>query len=303
LNNVCSRFARQSSVWTYLRAAPPLRPGLLFFVRPKKSNQKKCRPEWRDYSLASSALGPALSRRGFLPRGKGACIHACAPSGANPKPPVRGRAIRGVERQRQQQPWVSLGSTQPTDGWGLSMRPIFTIHAGEYLVGSYIEANLKELNVWIPAKDTGVDLLITDKRNHKVVSLQVKFSKDFNSTNDADIKELKSRGWWALKRSKIQNSTADIWVFVLYAFDQKKPVFVVIEPRELLKRLKRIHGNKSLYHIYFVITKGNKCWEARGLKKRDQYLVAQNHYSEARRDFTPSLNDWKAIRAAVRRLD
>lgn len=45
------------------------------------------------------------------------------------------------------------------------MRPLFTIHAGEYVVGEFIENNLGDLNVWIPAKDTGIDLLVTNKEN------------------------------------------------------------------------------------------------------------------------------------------
>jgi len=180
------------------------------------------------------------------------------------------------------------------------MRPIFTIHAGEYLVGSHIEAKYKDLNVWLPTKDTGIDLLVTDKRNKKAVSLQIKFSKDFNATNDADDKELKSRGWWTLKRSKIQSSKADFWVFVLYGFEKKNRVFVVIEPRELLNRLRSIHGSKSLYHVYFVITKSGKCWETRGMKQRDILLITQNEFSDSKRDFTPNLNDWKTVRARVR---
>ena len=48
------------------------------------------------------------------------------------------------------------------------MRPIFSIHAGEYITGDFIEHKLKDnanrkLNVWIPSKDTGVDLLITNQ--------------------------------------------------------------------------------------------------------------------------------------------
>lgn len=42
------------------------------------------------------------------------------------------------------------------------MKPIFSIHAGEYLVGSFIEETYKDYNVWIPSKDTGVDFLVTN---------------------------------------------------------------------------------------------------------------------------------------------
>ena len=41
------------------------------------------------------------------------------------------------------------------------MKPIFTIHAGEYLVGTYIEKNFKKYNVWFPSKDRGIDLLVS----------------------------------------------------------------------------------------------------------------------------------------------
>src|SRR5690554_1866372 len=45
------------------------------------------------------------------------------------------------------------------------MQPLFTIHAGEYLVGSHIEQHLRDpngdkVNVWVPSKDTGIDLLV-----------------------------------------------------------------------------------------------------------------------------------------------
>jgi hypothetical protein len=57
------------------------------------------------------------------------------------------------------------------------MRPIFTIHAGEYLVATEIEKKFRDLRVWIPSKDIGIDLLVTDESQNKVASLQVKFSK------------------------------------------------------------------------------------------------------------------------------
>ena len=37
---------------------------------------------------------------------------------------------------------------------GYQMRPLFTIHAGEYLAGLHVQKTLK-LNAWIPAKDRG----------------------------------------------------------------------------------------------------------------------------------------------------
>ena len=64
------------------------------------------------------------------------------------------------------------------------MTPLFTIHAGEYLVGLYIEQHYKkQLNVWIPSRDTGIDLLVSHRQNRRTASLQVKFGKDFLPTH------------------------------------------------------------------------------------------------------------------------
>ena len=40
------------------------------------------------------------------------------------------------------------------------MRPLFSVHAGEFLVGNEIERRFPEVTLWLPAKDTGVDLLV-----------------------------------------------------------------------------------------------------------------------------------------------
>ncbi len=41
------------------------------------------------------------------------------------------------------------------------MKPLFTIHAGEYLVASEIEKRIgKNVRIWLPVKDTGVDILV-----------------------------------------------------------------------------------------------------------------------------------------------
>ena len=55
------------------------------------------------------------------------------------------------------------------------MRPLFTIHAGEFLVADYIERNYTKNNhfrVWVPSKDDGIDLLITNSDCGKGALLQ-----------------------------------------------------------------------------------------------------------------------------------
>lgn len=178
------------------------------------------------------------------------------------------------------------------------MKSLFTIHVGEYLVGSYIESNFKKINVWTPSKDTGIDLLLTNSNNSKTVSIQVKFSRDFLSTHMDHIfqRGLKSCGWWTLNKDKIKKSKADFWVFVLHRFNSRDPHFVIIKPNVLLQlytRLKRV--GKPLQSYIWVTEKG-KCWETRELKKQDQILIANHSYKNKDRDLTPYLNNWKPIK-------
>jgi len=182
------------------------------------------------------------------------------------------------------------------------MQPIFTIHAGEYLVGSHIEQELRDnegnnFYVWVPSKDTGIDLLVTNYNNSKTASIQVKFSKDFLVTHGRPEyqKELISCGWWTLNREKIQNSPADLWVFILHSFNQKIMQYVIITPDQLSQRLNSLHPNDKSLQIYLWVTVNKKCWETRGLKKNDTNSIIQDNYNKDDkdvRDFTDFLNDW-----------
>jgi hypothetical protein len=179
------------------------------------------------------------------------------------------------------------------------MRPLFTIHAGEYLVGLYIQQELK-LNVWIPAKDTGIDLLVTDSENRRTVSLQVKYGKDFLPGKPAKLREkLRCLSWFALNRTKLDDSQAEFWVFVLQGFKSDTPDFVVIPTSDLRERMTEIHrsGNGKL-QSYFCSTENDQCWEVRA-PRHDQVLlqIADNLYKDPKRDFTHCLNrnGWAAV--------
>jgi len=132
------------------------------------------------------------------------------------------------------------------------MRPLFTIHAGEFVVGGYIEQKFRRVNLWIPCRDTGTDLLVTDSKNEKTVSLQVKFSRDFLATHMPFIfqKPLRACGWWSLNRDKIAKSKADYWMFVLVGFENRSTDFVIIKPSELLNRLNVIHSKGKTIQSY-----------------------------------------------------
>ena len=156
------------------------------------------------------------------------------------------------------------------------MKPLFTVHAGEYLVGSHIEKHYKKWNIWVPSKDTGIDLLVTNANNTKTVSLQVKYSKDW-TPNDAPSlvdSQLIASGWCCLQEKKIRQSNADLWVFVLPSFVEHSINFVIISPAELLRRFKLVFGKSE--------------------KRFDSYLrqalIACGQFKEPNRDFTPFLN-------------
>lgn len=179
------------------------------------------------------------------------------------------------------------------------MKPLFTIHAGEFVVGDFLERKFRDVNVWVPSKDTGIDLLVTDKNNKRTVSFQVKFSRDFLATQMPAIfqKPLRACGWWTLNRDKIAKSKADYWVFVLAGFERRSTDFVIIKPSELLRRLDLIHAKAKTIQSYLWVTEKNQCWEARGLKRKDQIGIAQGLYDNEIRDFSIYLNNWSSLQA------
>ena len=183
------------------------------------------------------------------------------------------------------------------------MKPLFTVHAGEYLVGSYIERAHPRWRVWMPSKDTGIDLLVTDSRSRHAVSLQVKFSKDFNPTNEPDLLQAKlmAAGWWTHEPQKIRKSEADFWVFVLPSFLVHEVSFIIIPPSELLRRFQAIFGHRGKrIHSYLWVTRSKRCWEGRGLSKADQELIAFDRFPDKERDFTEFLNGWGQIGKRLR---
>lgn len=179
------------------------------------------------------------------------------------------------------------------------MKPLFTIHAGEFVVGDFLEGKFRNVNVWVPSKDTGVDLLLTDKKNKKAISLQVKFSRDFLATHMPAIfqKPLRACGWWSLNRDKIAKSKADYWVFVLVGFERRSTDFIIIKPSELLNRIDAIRTKGKTVQLYLWVTEKNRCWETRGLKRQEQLAIAQGQYSNSNRDFSAFLNNWRPVQA------
>jgi hypothetical protein len=174
---------------------------------------------------------------------------------------------------------------------------MFTVHAGEYLVGAHVERRFKHANVWVPVRDTGVDLLVSDRANRQTVSLQVKFSKDFLVTHHGPEfqKQLRACGWWTINRAKLAKSPADYWVFVLQGFASRSTDFVVVPRGELLCRLDAIHGRRKLFQVYLWMTERNMCWETRGLSRAQERQVANGSFTDTSRNLSQWLNNWTPV--------
>jgi hypothetical protein len=183
------------------------------------------------------------------------------------------------------------------------VKPLFTLHAGEYLVGSYIETHFRKVNLWIPSRDTGIDLLVSDRQNRHTLSLQVKFSKDFLVTHlEAAFQPyLRATGWWSLDRTKLEASPAQLWVLVLQGFASRSTDFLVIPKSALVKALTRIHGNQRRIQTYLTVTQDGRCYESRGVSKSQRLALAEGTARVPReRDFTPWLNRWTLVAALNR---
>lgn len=176
------------------------------------------------------------------------------------------------------------------------MRSLFTVHAGEYILGSYIENKFKDLDVWLPSRDTGIDLLVTNPSASNGVSIQVKFSTDLLPRKTAFLQSrLTSLGWWTLYPNKLKKSTADLWVFALTSFYSNKTQFLVIPPKRLFEILRVIHGDASRWHVYFAVSKKKKCWQTSGLLKDEMIAIAENVFVDEKRDLSQWLNNWDPL--------
>lgn len=154
------------------------------------------------------------------------------------------------------------------------------------------------MNVWVPSRDTGIDLFVSDRQNRRAVSLQVKFGKDWLVTymKREFQQPLRACGWWTINQGKLRTSPADFWVFVLVGFALRTTDFVIVPTAELRQRLKLIHGARTRkIQSYLWVTNRDHCWETRGLLSPEQLLIVNGSYRNASRDFSKWLNRWTPI--------
>lgn len=184
------------------------------------------------------------------------------------------------------------------------MRPIFTPHAGEFLVGEEIEQGIGrdlKLNVWLPSKDVGVDLLVTNSGNSRSCALQVKFSRDYSDLNKMPVlagDEVVSSGWFKFARKKIETSPADYWVLIIVsakrAGEKLRKQHILIKPKDLLGRLLKTYGKLDNFQLFIAVTATGSAFDWRGIKSSSQ----PGEISELRkshRDYTKCLEDWTCL--------
>ena len=176
------------------------------------------------------------------------------------------------------------------------MTPAFTVHAGEYLVGTHLERTFRGCRVWIPSKDVGIDLLLTDASCSRAVPLQVKYSRDYADSSPVNpaFPGITRSSFLSVQRQKIETAPARYWIVVLHSFSSKSPRFLVITPSELLNRIEAHHGRQNTYRLYFCVVDEAKCWELRCpvAEKRDALTSGTITSS---RDFSGFLDDWSKI--------
>ena len=176
------------------------------------------------------------------------------------------------------------------------MKPLFTIHEGEYLVGSHIEKNYPNWHVWIPSKDKGIDFLVSNSDDSKTASIQVKFSKDYVIENKNPIfkKQIVCGGWWTLNKKKLYESQADFWVMVMHSYSKKNIQYIIIPSEELYRRQVKLHPKPKMIQTYLTVTEQKKCWETRGWNKQQFTRTLSNEIEEIdeARNFTEFLNNW-----------
>ena len=173
------------------------------------------------------------------------------------------------------------------------MKPIFTIHEGEFLAGDHINRRLgHKYDVWVPTKDSGVDLLVTRKRHRgQAVGLQVKFSRCFEIRAEL-APRLIATSWFTLEPQKIRRSQADLWVFVILTLKHDRH-FVVIPKRELQKRIPRNSAKK--WNLYLWVYNNRTCYQVRDLGKEEKFDTMHRGVRDQHRDFSEWLENWKLI--------
>ena len=173
------------------------------------------------------------------------------------------------------------------------MKPIFTIHEGEFLVGDYINRRFgHKYNVWVPTKDSGVDLLVTRKGGKgRAVGLQVKFSRSFDIPKEL-TRHVLATSWYTLDPKKVRQSEADLWVFVFMTLRLER-YFVLLPTTELRKRIPR--SSKSKWNLYLWAYADGACYQVRDLNREGRLDAVRRGVKDRSQDFSKWFENWSLL--------
>jgi hypothetical protein len=172
-------------------------------------------------------------------------------------------------------------------------------------VASYIKQHHVGWTVRLPSKATEGNLLVTDSTTRRSVSLYVRSSRDYLQKHCEKYhivlgNHLMATGWWNFQKWDLQNARADFWVFVLPSLSEQRDSFIIIPPRELLRRLQPIRGHiEDRIDLYLWPTKQGRCWETRNLPRKFDRAIDNGTYSNPTRDFSTFLNAWHLVAARL----
>jgi len=174
-----------------------------------------------------------------------------------------------------------------------AMKPLFTIHEGEFLVGDYINRKFgRKYDVWVPTKDSGVDLLVTRKGHHgKPVGMQVKFSRSFDIHKELS-RDVLATSWYTLDPKKIRQSEAQLWVFVFMTLQHER-YFVLIPTSELRGRIPP--GGRSKWNLYLWAYSRGTCYQVRDLNLEERLNAVHRGVQDPHHDFSKYFDAWRLL--------
>jgi hypothetical protein len=176
------------------------------------------------------------------------------------------------------------------------MKNTYAPNPGEVLVGNQLEKH--GWNVYLPAKDVGIDLLA--ERGGRLVRLQVKESRTYDNVNNPEVNWT---SWTRLTQEQLSKAAGvgvSWFVFVVHApgarghrqsFDV---LYVIIACGELERRLSAYQDGTERT-VYWYADGDGKLWELRGMTSRK----AGASFRTPERDFTMHLNNWDLIASAL----
>lgn len=172
----------------------------------------------------------------------------------------------------------------------ISYRNFWSMNIDEAIVTGILRSYFKkEAEIFMPLNSQmkGIDLAISNLKNKKLITIQVKGSKAYEPTKrEKHDFVYGSGGWFFIKEEIIKDCPADYFIFLIYVIIENsengrrniEPHVLTIRPKELYqicKENKILHKNYSFY--IWVNPKDKKCFDHRDEKQKgiitlDKYL-------------------------------